>query len=174
MSKIVYPQLFDIVGATGIDRVPYFFINGIEKYNRILVEPIIKEEDRTHEVIDEDTDTIYVVPEWMIPMIIEKIEYERMTKDWKKTNNFNGEQHEILRIFELVLSKQGEDDLVELLKMNRLEKKAPEVYDFQTLYDKAMEKIDIDILRNEIRRIKPIFNMRGESIPDVEKYFSYE
>jgi hypothetical protein len=46
-------------------------------------------EDRDYEVIDEETDKTYVVPEWMIPTIIEKIEYERMTKDWKKTIDFN-------------------------------------------------------------------------------------
>lgn len=138
---------------------------GVNKYSRILIKPTIKEEDRTHEVSDEETDTIYVVPEWMIPTIIEKIEYERMTKDWKKTIQFKGEQHEILRIFELVLRKQGEDDLVELIQMNRLENKVPEVYDYETIYKKAMEKIDKDILREEIRRIKPIYKLRGERLP---------
>lgn len=138
---------------------------GVNKYSRILIKLTIKEEDRTHEVYDEETDTIYVVPEWMIPTIIEKIEYERMTKDWKKTNDFNGEQQDILRIFELVLRKQGEDDLAELIQINRLENKAPEVYDYETLYYKAMEKIDKNILREEIRRIKPIYKLRGERLP---------
>lgn len=88
-----------------------------------------------------------------------------MTKDWKKTNDFNGEHQDILRIFELVLRKTGEDDLAELIQMNRLENKVPEVYDYETLYEKAMEKIDKDILREEIRRIKPIYKLRGERIP---------
>lgn len=167
MSKYVYPQTFDIVGISrdGIHGKGDPYVNGKRIYHRLLVEPTIKEEDRNFEVFDEETDTIYVVPEWMIPTIIEKIEYERMTKDWKKTNDFNGEQQDILRIFELVLRKQGEDDLVELIQMNRLENKAPEVYDYETLYDKAMEKIDKDILREEIRRIKPIYKLRGERIP---------
>lgn len=115
MSKIVYPQLFDIVGVTGIDRVPYVFINGIQKYRRLLVEPVIKMEDRDCEIVDEETDTIYAVPEWMIPIIIEKIEYERMTKDWKKTIQFTGEQEDTLRLIEQLLfflqpnSTEGED-----------------------------------------------------------------
>ena len=167
MSKIVYPQYFDIVGKIR-DKIhgrddPY--VNGQHIYHRIFVKTTIKEEERTHEVYDEETDTIYVVPEWMIPKMIEKIEYQRMTKDWKKTIEFTGEQHDILRILELVLIKQGENNLAELIRMNRLEKLAPEVYDYETLYHKAMEKIDKDILREEIIRLKPIYKLRGENIP---------
>lgn len=167
MSKIVYPQYFEIVGITrdAIHGRGDAYVNGKHIYHRIFVNAIIKEEDRTHEVYDEETSTIYVVPEWMIPKMIEKIEYQRMTKDWKNTTLFTGEQHDILRILELVLIKQGENNLAELIQMNRLENKAPEVYDYETLYNKAMEKIDKDILREEIMRLKPIYKLRGENIP---------
>ena len=167
MSKIVYPQYFDIVGKIrdGIHGRDDPYVNGKHIYHRIFVNGTIKEEDRTHEVYDEETDNIYVVPEWMIPKIIENIEYQRMTKDWKKTIEFTGEQDDILRILELVLIKQGENNLAELIQMNRLENKAPEVYDFETLYNKAMEKIDKDKLREEIMRIKPIYKLRGERPP---------
>lgn len=167
MSKIVYPQYFEIVGITrdeihGRDD-PY--VNNKRLYHRIFVKPIIKEEDRTHEVYDEETSTMYVVPEWMIPSMIEKTYHQRMTKDWKNTKLFTGEQHEVLRILELVLIKQGENNLVKLIQMNRLENKAPEVYDYETLYNKAMEKIDKDKLREEIIRLKPIYKLRGERPP---------
>ena len=167
MSKIVYPQTFDIVGKIrdGIHGRDDPYVNNKHIYNRIFLKATIKEEDRTHEVYDEETDTIYVVPEWMILSMIEKTLHQRMTKDWKKTTYFTGEQHDILRILELVLLKQGENNLAELIQMNRLEKLAPEVYDYQTLYNKAMEKIDKDKLREEIIRLKPIYKLRGERLP---------
>lgn len=167
MSKIVCPQYFEIVGITRdeIHGRGDAYVNNKRIYHRIFLKAIIKEEDRTHEVYDEETSTIYVVPEWMIPSIIEKTLYQRMTKDWKNTTMFTEEQHDILRILELVLIKQGENNLAELIQMNRLENKAPEVYDYETLYDKAMEKIDKDKLREEIIRLKPIYKLRGERLP---------
>lgn len=150
---------------------------GVNKYYRVLVEPIIKEEDRTHEVYDEDTNTVYVVPEWMIPQIIEKIEYERMTKDWKKTNDFNSEQHEILRYIEIMLYEENTEecnDMAETIKQNRLDKKAPEVHDFDTLLNLSIPYINKDTYMKVKRRLDRIYRFRGESIPDVEKYFSYE
>lgn len=176
--KYVYPQYIKIVGATGFDRVPKeLIVGGVEKYFRVLVEPIIKKEDRTHKVYDEDTNTVYVVPEWMIPTIIEEIEYERMTKDWKKTVNFNSEQQEILRYIEIMLYEENTEEsknIAETIKQNRLENKAPEVYDFNTLLNLSIPYINKDTYMKVKRRLDRIYRFRGESIPDVEKYFSYE
>lgn len=69
MSKIIYPQTFKILDLIRPK------LKGKAKYVRILIEPTIKMEDRDYEVVDEETDTIYVVPEWMIPTIIERIEW---------------------------------------------------------------------------------------------------
>ena len=90
MSKIVYPQYFEIVGITryAIHGRGDAYVNNKHIYHRIFVKATIKEEDRTHEVYDEETSTIYVVPEWMVQKMIEKIEYQRMTKDWKNTKEF--------------------------------------------------------------------------------------
>lgn len=172
----VYPQLFEIVGANGFDGVANrLTVDGDAKYYRVLVEPIIKMEDREYEVIDEDTNTVYVVPQWMIPQIIEKIEYERMTKDWKKTIDFNEEQQEILRYIEIMLYEENTEEcnnMAETIKQNRLDKKAPEVYDFDTLLNLSIPYINKDTYMKVKRRLDRIYRFRGESIPDVEKYFS--
>lgn len=165
MSKYVYPQCFEIVGATGCEGKPNAFVNGEEKFKRIFIKPVIKEEDRNFEVVDEDTDTIYKVPEWLIPQIIEQIEYERMTKDWKKTYEFNCKQQDVLRVLELVLYKQGDEEASDLIRNQRLEKLQPEVYDYEYLFNYALSKIDKDVYEKEINRLKSIYNLRNEVLP---------
>ena len=171
----VYPQLFEIVGLNRNNGSAKLYLNKKEVYHRLRIEPIVKMEDRNFEVIDEDTNTVYVVPQWMISQIIEKIEYERMTKDWKKTNDFNSEQHEILRYIEIMLYEENTEecnDMAETIKQNRLDKKAPEVYDFDTLLNLSIPYINKDTYMKVKRRLDRIYRFRGESIPDIEKYFS--
>ena len=85
-----------------------------------------------------------------------------MTKDWVKTIKFDDRQNEILMILELVLIKQNETELYNLINDNRLNDKIPEAYDFETLYDKAMKVIDQDILNKELDRLRPIYKIRNE------------
>lgn len=165
--KTVYPQRFEIIGLSQLDGIPTVFINGRAKYRRLLVKPFIKEEDRNYEVIDEEDKVIYKVPEWLIPQIIEQIEYRRMTKDWKKTYNFNEQQQEILRVLELVLYKQGDEEASDLIRNQRLEKLQPEVYDYEYLFNYALSKIDKDVYEKEINRLKSIYNLRNESMPVI-------
>ena len=173
-DNYVYPQYFDIVGAMRLDGVPNFSINGREKYMRILINPIIKGEERTHEIIDEDTNTVYVVPEWMIPTIVERIEYERMIKDWKKTNKFDYNQNENLGILELMLYKSGEDDYANLIKNQRLEDKQPEVYDYDTLFNEGLKLVKAEAFYSEKRRLTPIYRLRNESLPTIFNMMMYE
>lgn len=170
MSKIVYPQCFEIVGANGLDGVPRVFkVGGGNKYYRILIKATIKEEDRNFEVYDEDEDTIYVVPEWMIPTIIEKIEYQRMTKHWKPTIQFTGEQQETLRIIELLLWKSGEYEQQNKVNSQRLEKKQPEVFDYETLLSESLPLIKDEAIESERRRLTPLYKLRGEDMPEILK-----
>lgn len=154
--KIKRPQRYEIVGSISPK------VGGVKKYFRILIKPTIKDEDRDYEVVDEDNKVIYQVPSWMVPSIVEKLEYEAMTKDWVKTIKFDDRQQDILRILELVLLKQNEIELYSLINDNRLNSKVPEAYDFETLYDKAMKVIDQDILDEELDRLRPIYKMRNE------------
>lgn len=154
--KIIRPQTFEIVG--NLSPV----VGGVKLYRRILIKPTIKDEDRDYEVVDEDEKIIYQVPFWMVSSIVERLEYERMTKDWVKTIKFDDRQQDILRILELVLLKQNETELYSLINDNRLNNKVPEAYDFETLYNKAMKVIDQDILDKELDRLRPIYKMRNE------------
>lgn len=167
MSKYVYPQCFEIVELNRNNGSAKLYLNKKEVYHRLRIEPIVKMEDRNCEVVDEDTDTIYVVPEWMIPQIIEKIEYERMTKDWKQTVQFTGEQEETLRIVELMLWKSGEFEQENKVKSQRLEKKQPEVYDYETLLNESLPLISEEAYMSERRRLLPIYKLRGEAIPSI-------
>jgi hypothetical protein len=174
MSKYIYPQRFEIAGGNDVDGAPHRFkLGGHTIYFRVLVKPIIRMEDRDYEVIDEETDKTYVVPEWMIPTIIEKIEYERMTKDWKKTIDFNEEQQEILRYIEIMLYEENTEEsnnIAETIKNNRLLKKVPEAYDFDALLNLSIPYINKDTYMKVKRRLDKIYRLREESIPDIEKY----
>lgn len=168
--ETVYPQTFEIIGQSQLDGIPNVLINGREKYRRLLVQPTINEEDRNYEVIDEEDGVIYKVPEWMIPKIIEQIEYRRMTKDWKKTYDFNLDQQEILRILEIVLYKQGDEEDADLIRNQRLEKLQPEVYDYDYLLDYALNKVNKETYDKVINRLKPIYKLRNEIIPNILTY----
>lgn len=170
MSKVVYPQQFEILGISKQGNVPSFYVNGNEKYCRILVQPRIKEEDRNYEIYDEDEDTIYRVPEWMIPQIIEKIEYRRMRKDWVKTNIFNGEQQENFSAIENMLFHSGDNEVRELINNQRLEKLQPKAYTYDELIEMALPLITKEAIEKHKRRIVPIYRMRGEEIPTIFEY----
>lgn len=103
----------------------------------------------------------------MIPTIVERIEYERMTKDWKKTNKFDYNQNENLGILELMLYKSGEDDYANLIKNQRLEDKQPEVYDYDTLFNEGLKLVKIEAFYSEKRRLTPIYRLRNESLPTI-------
>lgn len=174
MSKIKNPQRFEIVGLLkNNNKTNAPCVNGELKYARILIKPTIKEEDRNFEVYDEDEDIIYRVPEYMIPQIIEEIEYRRMVKDWVKTNKFNGEEEEYLRFLGLALNLQGlrENDenaiqISETIHNQRFEKLQPKAYTFQELKDMAepilMEKYKV-FFENKYRWL---CKLRGEDLPN--------
>ena len=168
--KIVKPNFFKIVGRSRDSSLGRgdCYINDRRIYHRILIKPTIKDEDRDIEVVDEDNKVIYQVPHWLVPSIVERLEYEAMTKDWVKTIKFDDRQQEILRILELVLIKQNETELYSMINNNRLNNKVPEAYDFETLYNKAMKVIDQDILDKELDRLRPIYKIRNE-IEKIDK-----
>lgn len=161
MSKILYPQTFKILD---LKRTK---LRGQAKYARIFIEPTIKMEDRDYEVVDEETDTIYVVPEWMIPTIIEKIEWERMTKDWVKTIDFTYPQEENLRALEIMLFFSGDSDIRQLIKDQRLNKKQPQSYTYEQLLDMAIPKITEDAYNKALRKFKFLSSLRKEPLPTI-------
>ena len=69
----------------------------------MMIKPTIKDEERDTEIVDEDNKVIYQVPHWMVPSIVERLEYEAMTKDWVKTTKFTGEEYDNLIYLELML-----------------------------------------------------------------------
>lgn len=124
-------------------------------------------EDRDYEVVDEETDTIYVVPEWMIPTIIEKIEWERMTKDWVKTIDFTYPQEENLRALEIMLFFSGDSDIRQLMEDQRLNKKQPQSYTYEQLLNMAIPKITEDAYNKALRKFKFLSSLRKEPLPTI-------
>lgn len=163
MSKILYPQTFKIVGGSNVRPK----ISGRTTYYRIFIEPTIKMEDRDYEVVDEETDTIYVVPEWMIPTIIEKIEYEKMTADWVNTIDFTYPQEENLRALEIMLFFSGDSDIRQLIEGQRLNKKQPQSYTYEQLLNMAIPKITEDAYNKALRKFKFLSSLRKEPLPTI-------
>lgn len=159
--KIIKPQTFEIVG----NLKPV--VGGVNKYFRILIKPTIKDEDRDYEVVDEDEKIIYQVPFWMVPSIIERIENERMTRDWVKTIEFIGDEQENLRYLALMLYKCGQDEVAEKIESQRLEKKQPEAFTYEQLKNEAVQLITFNVYQSELKRLSPIWKMRNEKVPTI-------
>ena len=166
MSKIIYPQTFKILDLIRPK------LRGENKYARILIQPSIKMEDRNYEVVDEETDTIYVVHEWMIPTIIEKIEYEKMTADWVKTIDFTYPQEENLRALEIMLFFSGDSDIRQLIEDQRLNKKQPQSYTYEQLLDMSIPKITEDAYNKTLRKYKFLSSLRKEPLPTILQNFA--
>lgn len=167
--KIVRPQFFEIVGANKQDNAPAVFNVGGGKniYYRILIKPIIKDEERDCEVVDEDEKIIYQVPQYMVQSIIDRIEYERMTRDWVKTIKFNDDEQENLRYLALMLYKCGHNDIAEKIEGQRLENKQPEAFTYEQLKNEAVQLITFNVYQSELKRLSPIWKMRNEKVPTI-------
>lgn len=166
--KIVKPQTFEIVGANKFEGVPTAFsVGGANKYFRILIKSIVKDEERDTEIVDEDNKVIYQVPFWMVPSIVERLEYEVMTKDWVKTIDFTGDEYENLSYLELMLWKCGRDDIKEKIRNQRLEKKQPQAFTYEELKKEAIDNITLDAVESEFKRMSPIWKLRNEKIPTI-------
>lgn len=165
--KIIYPQKYEIIDLLRP------FVGGAKKYCRILIKPTIKEEDRDTEVVDEENKTIYRVPSWMVPQLVERLEYEYMTKDWVKTKTFIGEEEDYLRFLSLALGLQGQKEndsksieVSELLNNQRLEKKQPVAYTYKELVDMA-EPLLKDVYRDFFKRkYRWLCKLRNEILPN--------
>lgn len=166
--KIVKPQFFEIVGANKQDGVPTAFsVGGVNIYYRILIKPTIKDEERDTEIVDEDNKVIYQVPHWMVYSIVERLEYEAMTKDWVKTTKFTGEEYDNLIYLELMLWKCGKDDIKEKIRNQRLENKQPQAFTYEELKKEAIDNITLDAVENEFKRMSPVWKLRNEKIPTI-------
>lgn len=168
--KIKKPQLFEIVGASrqaGSLGRGDAYINGKRIYHRIFIKPVIKDQERDIEIVDEDNKVIYQVPFYMVPSIVEKLEYEAMTKDWVKTTNFTGDEYENLIYLELMLWKCGKDDIKEKIRNQRLENKQPQEFTYEELKKEAIDNITLDAVESEFKRMSPVWKLRNEKIPTI-------
>lgn len=166
--KIVRPQFFEIVDANGRNSISFpFKLGGRELYKRILIKPIIKDEERDCEVVDEDEKIIYQVPQYMVQSIIDRIEYERMTRDWVKTIKFNDDEQENLRYLALMLYKCGHNDIAEKIEGQRLENKQPEAFTYEQLKKEAVQLITFDTYQSELKRLSPLWKLRNEKVPAI-------
>lgn len=164
--KIIYPQTFEIIDLLRPS------VEGAKKFCRIRIKPTIKEDERDAEVVDEENKTIYRVPSWMVTQLVERLEYEHMTKDWVKTNTFIGEEEDYLRFLSLALDLQGQKEndsksieVSELLNNQRLEKKQPVAYTYKELVDMA-ESLIKDKHRDFFKRkYRWLCKLRNEKLP---------
>lgn len=140
---------------------------GVNKYYRILIKPTIKDEERDTEIVDKDNKVIYQVPFWMVSSIVERLEYEAMTKDWVKTTKFTGDEYENLSYLELMLWKCGRDDIKEKIRNQRLEEKQPQAFTYEELKKEAIDNITWDAVQSEFKRMSPVWKLRNEKIPTI-------
>lgn len=139
-----------------------------------MIQPTIKEEDRNYEIIDTQEKKIYRVPEWMIPSIIERIEYEEMTKDWVKATKFNSDQGDNLRVLlNMLFFSGGNEELYEKITEQTTADKVPVAYSYEELFNEAKERITKEGYDRTLRKMKPLYKFWNQELPNIFSEFPH-
>lgn len=164
--KLVYHNDFEIVGATrGEHKSKSAYINGKEIYNRILIKPIFKIEELTAEVIDEEKKIIHKCHPFYTQIIAEQIMQHKIDAMKLKNYKFDNEQIEILRTMVLCLRKQNDYTAADEIEEQYIFSKSFKPLSYQEIIDTYKPLIKPDIKEQIIKRITPIYKLRGEQIP---------
>lgn len=164
--KIVYYNDFEILGQTKVD-IPIVFINGKEPYRRLIIKPIFKLSELTGEVIDEETKTIHKCHPFYTQRIAEQIMQDKIDSMKLKNHIFNKEQQEALRTMALCLRQQNDYTAADEIEEQYLFPKSLKPLSYQEILDTYKPLIKPDIKEQIIRKITPIYKLRGEQIPSL-------
>ena len=162
--KIVYHNVFEMVDLAGGGN-PRPKIKGETKYCRILIKPIFKLSELTGEVIDEETKTIHKCLPFYTQIIAEQIIQDKIDAMKLKNHIFNQEQQEALRTMVLCLRKQNDYTAADEIEEQYLFTKSFKPLSYQEILDTYKPLIKSDIKEQIIKRINPIYKLRGENLP---------
>lgn len=160
------PNMYKIVDMAGAYN-PRPKINGKQKYARLLIVPQFKPEDINTEVIDTKTKTIYRCREQDIPYIIKLIEDKDMKERLQKNHKRTDEEIENMRFIYLCLMEQGDITNAEIIESQYLDTYVLEPQPYNILIGLYYPMIAEDTIKTVSRRIKKIYNMRGEKLPTI-------
>lgn len=164
--KIVYHNDFEIISATRGDSISKSaYIKGKKLYSRLLIKPIFKLSELTGEVIDEETKTIHKCHPIYTQIIAEQIMQDKIDSMKLKNHKFDNEQLEALRTMVLCLRKQNDYTAADEIEEQYLFSKSFKPLSYQEIIDTYKPLIKPDIKEHIIKRITPIYKLRGEQIP---------
>ena len=163
--KIVYHNDFEIVDAVGGGGNKDAKIKGKKKYARIVIKPIFKLSELTGEVIDEETKTIHKCHPFYTQIIAEQIMQHKIDAMKLKNHKFDNEQVDVLRTMVLCLRKQNEYTAADEIEEQYLFSKSFKPLSYQEILDTYKPLIKSDVKEQIIKRITPIYKLRGENLP---------